>query len=129
MEKLKLNPTLIKAIVNLYKDNTLQIKINNNVSNWFEISKGLRQGCGLLPAHFKIYLDRIFHGWSRKFNSMGIQIGESILSTLFFADDQLVIANDEMDLDEMVRKLNEAFNQGGLKINSKNLNICLSEII
>ena len=99
MEKLKLNPTLIKAIVNLYKDNTLQIKININGSDRFEISKGLRQGCSQSPALFNIYLDRIFHGWSRKCNSMGIQIGESMISTLFFAGDQLVIANDEMDLD------------------------------
>ena len=50
---------------------------------------------------------------------MGIQIVESMISTLFFADEQLVIANDEIDLDYMVRKLNEAFNQGGLKINYK----------
>ena len=59
MEELKINPTLIKAIVNLYKDNTLKIKINNNVSDRFEISKGLRQGCCPSPALFKIYLDRI----------------------------------------------------------------------
>ena len=50
---------------------------------------------------------------------MGIQIGESRISTIFFADEQLVIANDEMALDYMVRKLNEAFNKGGLKINYK----------
>ena len=42
-----------------------------------------------------------------------------MISTLFFADDQLVIVNDEMDLVYTVRKLNGAFNQGGLKINYK----------
>ena len=42
-----------------------------------------------------------------------------MISMLFFADGQLRIAIDEMDLDYMVRKLNEAFNQGGLKINYK----------
>ena len=91
IEELKINPTLIKAIVNLYKDNTLKIKINNIVSDRFEISKGLRQGCSLSPALFKIYLDWILHVWSRKCNSMGIQIGESMISTLFFEDDQLVL--------------------------------------
>ena len=42
-----------------------------------------------------------------------------MISTLFFADHQLVIANDEIDLDYMARKLNEAFNQGGIKIKNK----------
>ena len=52
MEELKINPTLIRAIGNLYKANTLKIKINNNVSDRFEISKGLRQGCSRLQDLF-----------------------------------------------------------------------------
>lgn len=48
---------------------------------------------------------------------MGLSVGDYILYTLYFADDQLVIAEDKEDLEYMVRKLNEAYSAAGLTIN------------
>lgn len=48
---------------------------------------------------------------------MGLQVGDNKLHSLYFADDQVVIAEDEQDLNYMVRKLQEEYERAGLKIN------------
>jgi Reverse transcriptase (RNA-dependent DNA polymerase) len=57
--------------------------------------------------------------WRRQVSGMGIDINDNNLSTLFFADDQVVVANDEDDLDFMFRKLLDAYQKWGLNINTK----------
>ncbi|XP_044766946.1 uncharacterized protein LOC123322925 [Coccinella septempunctata] len=48
---------------------------------------------------------------------MGIQMNDECLSTLLFADDQVIVTNDENDADYMFRKLKEEFEAWGLTIN------------
>lgn len=48
---------------------------------------------------------------------MGIDIGDTCLYTLQFADDQVIMANDKDDLEYMARKLREEYKQWGLEIN------------
>ena len=49
---------------------------------------------------------------------MGLRVGQDKLFALYFADDQVVIAEDQDDLSYMVRKLSEAYQQAGLTINT-----------
>jgi hypothetical protein len=58
--------------------------------------------------------------WQRKYRTMGQQVEDDILCTLYFADGQIVIAEDKGDLSYMVRKLQEAYEQRVLTINIKN---------
>ena len=48
---------------------------------------------------------------------MGIEIDNHCLSTLFFADDQVIVAGCEEDADYMLRKLEEEYDRWGLNIN------------
>ena len=54
----------------------------------------------------------------KKFSKMGIAIGSTCLYTLLFADDQVLIANDEDDIAYMTRKLIEEYRKCGLNINT-----------
>lgn len=122
MIKLDIEPTLIRAIQLYYEQNLAAIKISStSLSEYFNTTKGLRQGCCLSPTLFKIYLDQALKGWTRKCKSMGLQVGDDTLYSLYFADDQVVIAEDEEDLSYMVRKLHEEYERAGLKMN---LNKC-----
>uniref|UniRef100_T1H9Y0 Uncharacterized protein n=1 Tax=Rhodnius prolixus TaxID=13249 RepID=T1H9Y0_RHOPR len=51
---------------------------------------------------------------------MGVQVGEGMyLHSLLFADDQVLIANDEEDINYLVRKQAEEYRKWGLEINTE----------
>jgi len=59
-----INNTLIKALQNLY-GNTAQVKTGNILSQLFNITKRLRQGCCISPTLFKIYIRKASEEWKR----------------------------------------------------------------
>lgn len=107
----------VQAVKELYTDTTARIKIGKELSSEFSISKGLRQGCPIAPTLFKIYLAAALDKWRRACCSMGISIGNDKLFTLHFADDQVIMAEDEDDVYYMIRKLDEEYRKWGLTIN------------
>ena len=84
--------TLLKTIVNIYTKNKISIKYNIKLSKSVEINKGVRQGCPLSPTLFYIYLDEIITKCQKQ-DITGIKLSNNQqLSTLLFADDQVIIA-------------------------------------
>ena len=96
---------LLKAIVDIYTQNKILIKFNNKLSKPVEINKGLRQGCLLSPTLFNIYLDDITK-WKKQ-DITGIKLSKNQqLSTLLLADDQVIIAETEDNLQKAAYKVN-----------------------
>lgn len=116
LTEIGLNKTLIRIMQLMYKESTAQIKIGNKLHSKFKTSKGLRQGCSISPTLFNLYVEHVIRLWKKKCEKMGIWIRESYLSTISFADDQVLIAQDEDDLSYMIRKLNEYYTTWGLQI-------------
>ena len=114
LEKLTINTRLIEAIKLLYKGCSSKIKIGNLTTKGFKVTKGLRQGCSLSPTLFKIYLERVLRNWKRKCQPMGIPIQNTYVYSLSFADDQVVLAQDDDDMEYMARKLKENMKSGDL---------------
>lgn len=108
-----------RAVKALYCDSSSSVKVGKRLSEEFPATKGLRQGCSLAPLLFKIYLEEALKEWKRKCSGMGLPIGDTVLHTLLFADDQVIIAGDEDDAAYMFRKLQEEYNKWGLTINIK----------
>lgn len=117
LKKTGLNNTYIRAIWNLYKDATSVIKMGAIRSEPFSINKGLKQGCSLSPTLFKIYIQEALSEWRNKIANMGLYLDDKCLTSLFFADDQVIIACDEDDADYMLRKLKDEYENWGLNIN------------
>lgn len=61
----------------------------------FQTTKGFRQRCCLFPTLFKIYFERTLKAYQRKCRNMLLQVEDDILSTLYFAENQVVIAEDK----------------------------------
>jgi len=108
--------TLLKAIVDIYTQNKILIKFNNKLSKLVEINKGVHQVCPLAPTLFNIHLDEIITKWQNQ-DITGIKLSKNHqLSVLLFADDQVIIADTEDNLQKAAYKLNQIITKYGLTI-------------
>jgi TusA-related sulfurtransferase len=88
----------IQNIYNLYKTNLISVKIEDKLSEWREINTGVRHGCGLLPVLFIIYMNAIIKEFRQKRHGY-IAINRTLqLDAMIFADDLVVLAASEDDL-------------------------------
>ena len=111
--------TLLKATVDIYTKNEILIKFNNKLSKSVEINKGVRQGFPLSPTLFNIHLDEIITKWQKQ-DITEIKLSKSQqLSTLLFADDQVIIADREDNLQRAAHKLNQIITEYGLTISAQ----------
>ena len=116
LEKIGIDGRDIRIIVNLYWHQKAAIKIQNELSPFTSIQRGVRQGCVLSPYLFNIYTEFIF----RESNDLeGIRIHGKNLNNLRFADDTALIANDEKNLQQIVTKVRDATSKAGLDMNVK----------
>lgn len=119
LEEQGVNARYINAIKTLYKENLAVVKVGNQTSTPFRPTKGVKQGCCLSPTLFKIYLRAALKNWSKKCSPMGVRLRDSHLHTILFADDQVIIAEDEEDMKYMLTKLIEEYNNWGLEVNTE----------
>ncbi|KAJ4444198.1 hypothetical protein ANN_05988 [Periplaneta americana] len=83
------------------------IRSNNKLSQWRPIYSGVRQGCGLSPILFIIYINRIIQDWRQTRHGF-IPINRNLqLDALLFADDLVLMASTEDDLQYSVHNLNK----------------------
>lgn len=114
----EINSKNIKAIQQLYV--AANIRIGGTLTSQNPISKVLKQGCCIAPTLFKIYLNEAVTLWRRKRWNMGLPSEDKRMYMLHFSDDQAMRAEDESDLDYMLRKLEEKYKLG-LSSNRKKL--------
>jgi len=104
--------------VDIYTHKKILIKFNNKIPQPAEINKAVRQGCPLSPTLFNtlVYLDEIITKWQKQ-DITGIKLSKNQqLSTLLFADDQVIIADTDDNLQKAVHKLNQIITKYGLTI-------------
>jgi len=84
----------------------VRIKFNNGISEPLHINKGVRQGCGLSPVLFNIYINKITQEFKRVMKK-GIQLNNrKLVNNILYADDQILIATSEDELQTMAYHLN-----------------------
>jgi hypothetical protein len=87
---------------NIYRNTKVRIKFNEDLSELISTNKGVRQGCGLSPVLFNIYINKIV----QEFNATimkGIQLNKrKYINNILYADDQILMATSEDDLQKMV---------------------------
>ena len=102
--------------MDIYTQNKILIKFNNKLSKLVEINKEVPQGCPLSPTLFNIYLDEIITKWQNQ-DITGTKLSKNQqLSSLLFADDQVIIADTEDNLQKAAYKLNQIITEYGLTI-------------
>ena len=106
----------LRIIRNLYWQQTAAIRIESEISEYQKIKRGVRQGCVLSPDLFSLYSEVIM----RKIENMpGVAIGGHNINNLRYADDTVLIATSERNLQALVDTINEESEKLGLGLNKK----------
>ena len=93
------------AVRSIYNYNESCVKVNTLLSEWFKVSVGVTQGDNLSPSLFGIFVNDL--AIEIKNMGLGVLCGTTKVSVLLYADDIALIAENEMDLQKMLTKLEE----------------------
>ena len=89
---------LICFLRNLYADQEATVRTGHGTTDWFQIGKGVRQGCILSPCLFNFYAEYIMRNTGVKEAKAGIKIAGINISNLRYADDTTLMAESEEEL-------------------------------
>ena len=100
-----------------------------DMEQWFQIGKGVRQGCILSPCLFNFYVEYIM--WNARLDEAqaGIKIAWRNISNLRYADDTTLMAESEQDLKSLLMKVKEESEKAGWKLNIRKTKIMASSPI
>ena len=93
--------------------------------DWFQIKKGIYQGCILLPCLFNLYAEYIMRNAGLEEAQAGIKIVTRNINNLRYADDITLIAESK-ELKSLLMKVNEESEKPGLKLNIQKMKIIAS---
>ena len=85
--------------------------------DWFQIGKGIHQGCILSPCLFNIYAEYIMRNAGLDEAQAGIKIVRRNINNLRYADDTTLMTESEEDLKSLLMKVKEESEKVGLKLN------------
>jgi exonuclease III len=106
---------LISLIRRWYRRVRAKVRVNDTESTWFETKVGVRQGDNMSPLLFNIYINGIVE--KIKEGEGGVQVGEERIEVLLYADDMVLLAEDEAGLNRMMEKVKEYCNEWKLEVN------------
>ena len=103
--------------------------ITQGTTDWFQIGKGVRQGCILSPCLFNLYVEYIMRNTGLKEAQAGIKIARKNSNNLRYADDTTLLEESEEELKSLLMKVKEESEKVGLKLNIQKTKIMASGYI
>ena len=101
---------------NLYAGQEATVRTGHGTTDWFQIGKGVRQGCILSPCLFNLYAEYIMRNVGLEEAQAGIKIAGRNINNLRYADDITFMAESE-ELKSLLMKVKEESEKVGLKLN------------
>ena len=102
---------------NLYAGQEATVRTGHGTTAWFEIGKGVCQGCILSPYLFNLYAENIMRNAGLEEAQAGIKIAGRNINNLRYADDTTVMAKSEEELKSLLMKVKVESEKVGLKLN------------
>lgn len=110
-------PHLVNLLAQLYKSQKAAVRIAGEMSEWFSIQKGVRQGCVLSPYLFNIISETVMRKAVENFSG-GVTIGGRKISNLRYADDIVLLASSITELQDLVDRIATIGKEYNLLINA-----------
>ena len=116
-----------RIFCSVYKLTALS-EVNSKTTDWFQIGKGVRQGCILLPWLFNLYSEYIMGNTGLEEAQGGINVAGRNISNLRYSDDTTLMGESE-ELRSLLTKVKEKSEKVGLKLNIQKTKIIASGYI
>ena len=107
---------LMCLLRNLYAGQEATVRSGHG-TDWFQIGKGVRQGCILSPCLLNLYAEHIMRNAGLEEAQAGIKIARRNVTNLRYADDTTLMAESEEELKSTLMKVKEESENVGLKLN------------
>ena len=102
---------------NLYAGQETTVRTGCGTTDWFQIGKGIHQGCILSPCLFNLYAEYIIRSTGLDETQAGIKIWGRNIYNLRYADDTTLMAESKEELKSLLMKVKEESEKLGLKLN------------
>ena len=112
---------LLQGVKSLYEDSKACVRVGNEVSEWFPVRVGLRQGCVMSPWLFNLFIDGVVREVNARVLGRGLKLldgnDEWEMNQLLFADDTVVVADSEEKLCQLVSEFGRVCERRKLRVN------------
>ena len=111
---------------NLYAGQEATVNTGHGTTNWFQIGKGIHQGCTLSPCLFNLYAEYIVRNAGLEDAQVGIKIAKRNIKNLRYVDDTTLMAEIKEEPKSLFMKVKEEREKVGLKLNIQKMKIMAS---
>ena len=102
---------------NLYTGQEATVRTGHGTTDWFQIEKGVCQGCVLSPSLFNLYAQYIMQNAGLDEAQAGIKTARRKINNLRYADDTTLMAESKEELKSLLMKVKEESEKVVLKLN------------
>ena len=117
LKKMGIPDHLTCLLRNLYAGQEATVRTRHRTTDWFQIGKGVRQGCILSPCLFNLYAEYIMWNAGLDEAQAGIKMVRRNSNNVKYAKDTTLMAESEEELKRLLMKVKEESEKAGLKLN------------
>ena len=117
---------LICLLRTLFAGQEATVRTGHGTTDWFQIGKGVGQGCILSPCLFNLYAEYIMRNAGLEETQAGIKIAGRNINNLKYSDDTTLKAESEEELKSLLMKVKEESEKVGLKLNIQKMKVMAS---
>ena len=125
LKEMGISDHLTFLLRNLYAGQEATVRTGHGTTDWFQIGKGVCQGCILSPCLFNFYAEYIMRNAGLEEAQAGNKIAGRNVNNLKYADDTIFMAESE-ELKSLLRKVKKESEKVGLKLNIQKTKILAS---
>ena len=116
LKQMEIPENLTCLLRNLYAGQEATVRIGHGTTDWFQIGKGVRQGCILSPCLFNFYAEYLMRNAGLEEAQARIKIAGRNINDLRYADDTTLMAESEEELKSLLMKVKEESETFGLRV-------------
>ena len=117
LQEMGMSDHLTCLLRNLYAVQEATVRTGHGTTDWFQIGKGVQQGCTLSPCLYNLYAEYITRNAGLDEEQAGIKIAGRNINNLRYADDTTLMVESKEELKSLLMKVKEESEKVGLKLN------------